>query len=1391
MLQFVRTPRAYCPRQPAAAGLVALVIALALAAAPATAQRSRLAFERIAQERGLSNGTVTAIAQGKTGLLWFGTEDGLNLYNGSGFTLYRPIPGDSTSLSDGWVTGLLVTRDGTRWVGTLRGGLNRYLPRTQTFRRYRSTRGDPTSISSDQVNAMYEAPDGAIWVGTAQGLDRFDPATGRARRFQPVPDDSTTLGNDVLAIARGADGQLWVSARLGLFVFDPRRESFERVSDELHTRLVFTLLRGRDGLLWIGTEDELLAVEPRSRRVLHRFSSATGAQAAPIAGRVLALYQGPKKTIWVGSDGGLASLDPSSGSFTNYRYDRDDPLSLGGNIVRSVLVDRGGVLWVGLETYGVSKHAPSAVHFEVIRHDPSAPRSLSDGYVRGIAQDRRGDVWIATQFGGLDRLDHESGRITVYRHRPGDPRSLPGDNVWATLEDRAGTMWVGLHAQGLGTFDRRTGSFTRFELLPHDASVNVLYEDRAGSLLVGLEGRGMVEISPDRRRVRSYGKTLGDERVLADDDVQAILEDHEGMLWVGGARGLTRLDRRSGRVTRFRSVPGRRDALGADFVTNIYEDSHGTIWVATKGGGLSRFERSTGRFTTLGTADGLPHSFVYGILEDARGYLWLSTDDGIAKLDPRTRMVTRYGLEDGLQAREFNRRAHYRSPDGTMYFGGVNGVSIFRPDAVAPPPPPPRATFITMRVGNGAANYVIRYNADSVVRLAHDQNAFTVTFVALDFTSPEKINYAHRLEGLDRDWIGTGNRGEATYTNLRPGRYVLHVAATNVAGAWNRDAAAVTIVVARPWWATWWARILAVLIVAGLPVVAVRMRLRSIRRRSALLERRVEEQTRDLTEAQARLHEALEREREAARELYEITAAVPGAVFQLREAPDGTRSLPFISEGVAGLYHPDGKGGAAADEPGDPRRIARLLIELLDPDDRAAARRALAGSGAAFQPWLAQLRWYPPGESEAHWLSVRAHPSCHGDGSTIWTGVVTDATAERRAEAERAALESKMLQAQKSESLGIMAGGVAHDFNNLLVGILAGADLLRYDTVLSEDAEQTVGHIRASALRAAELTRQMLAYAGKGRLVVERVELSALVREMLTLVRSAVPRTIEFDFDAGEGPSSVEADATQLRQVVMNLVTNASEAIGDRPGRVTVRVGIEERPRGALGLLHAADDMPRHGPYVTLDVADDGCGMDAALLERIFDPFFSTKFTGRGLGLAALLGIVQAHHGAVKVETALSHGTRFLVYLPLVAAAVAAEEPARSVSEEAPPVTAARILVVDDEETVRLSVARILQKFGYDVITAADGSGALAAMSGERAVDLILMDVTMPMMDGPTAARELRERGVGAPIVLMSGYAEEELVSRGVMIHVDGFLKKPFEVTELLAAVRDRIAQLV
>ncbi|HEU4643684.1 MAG TPA: two-component regulator propeller domain-containing protein, partial [Gemmatimonadaceae bacterium] len=1320
--------------------LVALCLTIPLAGIDA--QRPRIEFERMAQERGLSNGTVTAIVQDQVGFLWFGTEDGLDRYDGSGFTIFRPMPGDTSGLANAWVTGLAVGHDGTVWIGTLRGGVHGYDPRTRRFRRYHHRAGDSLSLSSDHVSAVHEAG-GVLWVGTAHGLDRLDPATGHVRHYAPAIGDTTDLSNDVLAIAEDGHGRLWVGARMGLFVFDPASGRFERLGVVSREEPVHVILRDRRGVMWVGTEHDLVAVDPTGRLVLARHASATPGHPSPLIGRVLALFQGPDGTLWVGSDDGISALDPVTGAFTRYTYDPKDPRSLGGRIVRSAFVDRGGVLWVGVESYGLSKYAPAVVHFDLIRHDPSMPASLSNGYVRGITRDRRGDLWIGTQFGGLDRVDHRTARITVFRHRPGDPRSLPGDSVWAVLEDRGGALWVGLHLRGLGTLDPRTGAFVPSPLVPRDASVNVLYEDRAGALLVGLQEGGMLEISPDRRHVRSYGALTGEHRVLTSDDVQAILEDREGMLWVAGDPGLTRIDRRTGRVTHFRWTPGRPGSLGSDFITNVVEDHEGTIWIGTKGGGLERFDRATGRFTAFGTAEGLPHSFVYGILEDARGHLWLSTDDGIAMFDPRTHAVVRYGLEDGLQAREFNRRAFYRSPDGVMYFGGINGVNVFRPDDVGAPPPPPPVAIVSLRTAGGAARPLVGRPADSAVVLRHHESAFTVTFTALDFTAPEKTRYAYRLEGVDDGWISAGGRREASYASVPPGRYVFRVAAANAAGVWNMRGAAITLVIAKPWWATWWARLLASLLVIVLPFAVEHVRLRANRRRSAWLERRVEEQTRSLTDAQAQLRDALERERRAARELLEITAAVPGGVFQLREAPDGTRTFPFVSEGILRLYDAGASPGGGASEP--PRHVAERLLASVHPDDAAVLERSLARSRDTLESWRTELRWATAADA-TRWLSVHAHPWRHADGTIVWTGVMLDATTARRTEEERAALEAKMLQAQKAESLGILAGGIAHDFNNLLVGVLGSADLLRDSVSPASEEEELLGHIRSSAIRAAELTQQMLAYAGKGRLVIERVDLVALVREMLALLRSVVPRTIAFELQASAVRPVVEADATQLRQVIMNLVTNAGEAIGDRGGRVAVRIGIESGAQRALALLHAAPDMPPHGPYALLEVDDDGCGMDAALLGRIFDPFYSTKFTGRGLGLAALLGIVRAHHGGLTVASAPGRGARFRIYLPLAASVEPREqggqrEATPDAAETIPaPIEHGCVLVVDDEEVVRLAAKRILRKLGYDVIVVADGAAALEVIDRRDEVDLVLMDVTMPVMDGPAAARALRAR---------------------------------------------------
>ncbi|MHB1222702.1 MAG: hybrid sensor histidine kinase/response regulator [Gemmatimonadaceae bacterium] len=1370
------------PCVPVIAGLVAL--ALLLPPRPAAAQPPAFGFERIAQEHGLSNGTVTAIVQGPSGFLWIGTEDGLNRYDGSGFAVYHARPDDSTSLGHSWVTSVLVDRSGSLWVGTLGGGLNLMVPR-HGFRHFRHSTDDPRSPSSDRILAIHQTSDGMLWLATARGLDRLDPRTGLVERHGIADGGPSEGATDILALTEDRAGRLWLGTHTGLLVFDRARRRFEQVDVGLRTSAVRALAMDRQGMIWVGTEHQLASIDPARRKLLVLYQPSTAGRPSPFGGRVMSLHVQQGGTIWVGSDDGLTALDPTSRTFLRHRQDRTDPLSLGGTIVRSVLLDRGGVLWAGLESYGLGKHAPSAVRFETIRDYPASPTSLSSGYVRGLSESRDGGIWIATQFGGLNRLDRRTREVTSYRHRTGDPRSLPTDNVWAAVEDRDGTLWVGTQGGGLGTLDPRSGVFTRSGLVPADLNVATILEDAAGALLVGTEGGGLFEISRDRRGAVSYGASRGDSRVLASNDVQAVLEDSRGMLWVGGAYGLTRLDRRTGSVTHFRGAPGLPGRLQSDFVTNVVEDRRGTIWVATKGGGLSRFDRGSGSFTTVGIEQGLPHSFVYGILEDAHGNLWLSSDDGIARFDPRTGHVTRYGLSDGIQAREFNRRAFLRAADGTMFLGGVNGLTTFRPDLVSAPPPPPPVSLLTLRPAGESSRLILGFTEDSVITLEHQKNAFAVSFRALDFTAPGKVTYSHRLEGVDRGWINSGNRGEATYAGVPPGRYVLRVLAAGADGVWSQNGAAMTLVVRPPWWGTWWARLLALLAAAALIAGVVQLRVAAARRRSARLEERVDEQTRELIGAQTRLHEALAREREAARELFDITAAVPGAVFRMRETTDGRREFPFVSEGVRRLWPDRGDEPAAPhrlDDDADRGLLAERLMALARPADATEMDRSLMVSRDTLQPW--HVEWQlTAGDDETSWLSLQARASRESDGSTVWTGVVTDVTAARDAEATRAALEAKMLQAQQAESLGVLAGGIAHDFNNLLVGVLGNAELLRDELPPDSDEAQTVGHIRSAALRAADLTRQLLAYAGRGRFVVEPVDLAELVSEMMALVRSAVPRTIAFEFhqECDESPV-IDVDATQIRQVVMNLVTNASEAIGIGTGRVSVTVRLERRARSDLVLLHFAPDMPESGPYVVLEVADDGVGLDEACLGRIFDPFYTTKFTGRGLGLAALLGVVRAHHGALNVVTAPGDGARFLVYLPLASDADR-RLPATPTEPLAAPGTCARVLVVDDEPDVRHLTERMLRRLGYVVVSAGDGASALAAIGSDGAIDLVLMDVTMPAMDGPTTARALRDRGIGIPIVLMSGYAEDELVARGVLADASGFLQKPFAESELAAAL--------
>jgi PAS domain S-box-containing protein len=466
-------------------------------------------------------------------------------------------------------------------------------------------------------------------------------------------------------------------------------------------------------------------------------------------------------------------------------------------------------------------------------------------------------------------------------------------------------------------------------------------------------------------------------------------------------------------------------------------------------------------------------------------------------------------------------------------------------------------------------------------------------------------------------------------------------------------------------------------------------------------------------------------------------------------------------------------------EPGD--LVGRVALDLVHPEDRGAA-------ALAFQR-LHESSWGREFEMRLrHWDGRWRWFECSGNAFQVPTGearaviISRDVTERKQAQLQQEQLEAKMLQTQKLESLGVLAGGIAHDFKNLLVPILGNAQLAKQELAPDSPVVRFLERIATAAVRTSELTDQLLAYGGRGPLTTRPLDLGELLHEMGELLRTAVSRKIELAYELPDTVPFIEGDAAQLRQVILNLIINASEAIGDRPGVVTIGAGtteVDARVRESYLGGELAD-----GSYVYLEVWDDGCGMDEETRSKIFDPFFTTKFTGRGLGLAALLGIVRAHRGAVQVESEPGRGTRFRLVFP-----VASGSP-ETLEKSAPCALAWRgsgtVLLGDDEASVREFAEDVLRSCGLSVITAEDGQQAVERFREDAPkIDAVVLDVTMPGLGGVEAVVEMRKIRPDVRILLSSGYSEADIAGRFRRGEVDGFLQKPYPPEALVRKLRE------
>jgi two-component system, cell cycle sensor histidine kinase and response regulator CckA len=483
-----------------------------------------------------------------------------------------------------------------------------------------------------------------------------------------------------------------------------------------------------------------------------------------------------------------------------------------------------------------------------------------------------------------------------------------------------------------------------------------------------------------------------------------------------------------------------------------------------------------------------------------------------------------------------------------------------------------------------------------------------------------------------------------------------------------------------------------------------------------------------------------------------------------------THRLTFVSPAVERLR------GWTAEEV-----MAQPLEEVLTPESLQRAE-ALLVEQMALEPGVALVSELDQPCKDGSVVPTEVVTSLihdeNGQPITV-VGITRDITERRRQEEDRRRLEARLLQGQKLESLGVLAGGVAHEFNNLLTSILGNADLSLQDLPPDSPVREHIRAIETASRRAAEISHQMLAYSGRGRFVVERANVSRVVRDMARMLEISVPKVASLRFELPDGLPPVEADVTLLRQMVLNLVLNAAEATDPRlGGTIVVRTGVETCGDDSPCLDYFSEPIPR-GHYLFVEVSDTGGGMDAATVSRIFDPFFSTKFTGRGLGLPAALGVVRGHRGFIKVRSQVGHGSTFKVMLPALAvhASTTERESARPVASALP-----LILVVDDEDSVRTLTVRLLERCGYRAVGAADGVEALAVLRARYAeFSCVLLDLTMPRLSGEDTLRELRVFAPILPVLISSGYEGNEVSQRLESLHVAGFIQKPYQLADLKA----------
>ncbi|MBV6479336.1 MAG: hypothetical protein HGGPFJEG_02107 [Ignavibacteria bacterium] len=792
-------------------------------------------FERLSLEQGLSQNSIYSIVQDSDDYMWFGTEEGLNKYDGVKFKIYKNRISDQNSIADNFVKKLIIDKSGQLWAGTLNGFIFRYNKFMDNFSNI-SIDNESDEVKSELTSFLC-MEDKSMLVGSYYGgIKVLDNRISNIRAFKPGNNDFDISNlTDVSALYEDSFGLIWIcSWDKGIFIYNKMESTIKKLEDHFDTKVnlrsnaVRCIFEDSDSNIWIGTIKGL-NIFNRKKNDLISCPKMDIISNKDIL--IFSILEDNSKNKWIATyTDGLLKIDDKN-KLTQYCHEKNDYNSISTNSIYSLYLDRSNVLWIGTLGGGINKLDCGRKRFYNLKYANEKNEEI--GSVVKILVDSKNNHWISTFSNGIKIFKRDNSFLTLSENI--DLKNHSHEAITSIIEDDKNNVWLCcLRKDYFYKYNLLTNELSEFQH-PFKFGINSIFYINS-YLYIAIREKGILKFDTVNEKFVKYDNDDPFYEKLKTKIIYCSFIDSKKSLWLGTIReGLYKCDFKKKEILNFTYIPNDDTSISDNCITCIAEDSSGNIWIGTKNGGLNKYIEKSNSFQRINSSNGLPNEYIKGILEDSSNNLWISSNSGLTKYNFNTQLVKNYVYSDGIQSNEFNDGAFFKDKSGSMFFGGVNGVTYFNPEDIGENSFLPNTVITDFEIFNESVegapdNPFLKKNITYAeeIKLTYKESVFSFRFASLIYNNPQKNQYAYKMEGFDKDWTYSETRKRVTYTNLNPGNYVFRVKGSNNDGKWNEEGTSVKINISPPYWKTWWFKSLGALSLAAITGLSYKQRLNKI-----------------------------------------------------------------------------------------------------------------------------------------------------------------------------------------------------------------------------------------------------------------------------------------------------------------------------------------------------------------------------------------------------------------------------------------------------------------------------------------------------------------------------------------------------------------------------------